>query len=330
MNVLVTGGSGFVGLNVVEALLARGDAVVAASNDELPAYAKRALGRLPGTLHTVHVDVTDAAAVRDIVASHRPEAVIHAAVITAGEARELTGLDRVVDVNVKGTAHVLAAALSAKVRRTIYVSSGSAYGATLLEAEEVIEETPPQPDSLYSITKYAAERICGRFRETHGLEVVCTRLGSVFGPWERDTGVRDTLSLPFQIFSRAAAGDEVVLPRREARRDWVYATDVAAGILALLDAPETHHAIYNVSSGARWTGFTLRWCETLRAIFPALRYRIADETEQPNVSFLGERDRALMAIDRLVADMSYRPRYGDGRVFADYAGWLQAHRAYYD
>jgi nucleoside-diphosphate-sugar epimerase len=121
-----------------------------------------------------------------------------------------------------------------------------------------------------------------------------------------------------------------VLPRREARRDWVYATDVASGILALLDAPATHHMLYNVSSGARWAAFTLRWCETLQGLFPGLRYRTASETEQPNVSFLGERDRALMTIERLVADTIYRPRHGDDRVLADYAAWLQAHRAYYD
>lgn len=330
MNVLVTGGSGFVGLNVVEALLARGDAVVAASNDEMPLYAKGVLGRLPGTLHIVHVDVADAPAMRDLFAQHRPEAVIHAAVITAGEARELTGLDRVVDVNVKGTAHVLAAALAEQVRRTIYVSSGSAYGAALLEADEVAEETPPQPDSLYSITKYAAEGLCSRFRAAHGLDVVCARLGSVFGPWERDTGVRDTLSLPFQIFRRAAAGEEVVLPRREPRRDWVYAGDVAAGLLALLDAHATQHTLYNVSSGARWTAFGERWCQALRGLFPDFRHRVAGEAERPNVSFLGERDRALMAIERLAADTAYRPLHGDGRVLAGYAAWLQAHRAYYD
>ena len=330
MKVLVTGGSGFVGLNVLEALLARGDTVVAVSNDELPAHAQPALGRLPGTLHTVRVDVADASAVHAVFARHRPDAVIHAAVITAGEARELTGLDRVVDVNVKGTAHVLAAALAEKVRRTIYVSSGSAYGAALLESEAVSEETPPQPDSLYSITKYAAERLCARFRETHGLEVVCARLGSVFGPWERDSGLRDTLSLPFQIFRYAAAGAEVVLPRREARRDWVYATDVAAGILALLDAPAPQHTLYNVSSGARWAALTVPWCETLRGILPDFRYRTAGETEQPSVSFLGERDRALMTIDRLVAETAYRPRHSDARVLAHYAAWLQGHRAYYD
>jgi nucleoside-diphosphate-sugar epimerase len=326
----VTGGSGFVGLNVVEALVARGDSVIAAADATLPAYSRCVLERLPGTLVDAVIDVADAASLDSLIAEHRPEAIVHAAVITAGESRELTDLDRVVDVNVKGTAHVLAAALAQGVKRTIYVSSGSAYGAALFEAEAVTEETAPQPDSLYSITKHAAEGLCARYRARHGLEVVCARLGSVFGPWERDTGVRDTLSLPFQIFRRAAAGDAVVLPSREVRRDWVYARDAASGILALLDVPGTRHALYNLSSGVRWSGFALHWCEALQRIVPRFTYRLAGGEETPNVSFLGGRARALMSIERLVADTAYRPRYTDGRVFTEYAAWLATHRAYYD
>lgn len=330
MRVLVTGGSGFVGLNIVEALLARGDAVVVAADAELPAYARSVLAGLPGALETVHMDVSDAAAVHAACAEHHPDAIVHAAVITAGEGRELTDLDRVVDVNVKGIGHVLAAALRHRARRTVYVSSGSAYGAALLDAETVTEATPPEPDGLYAITKYTAERLCARFRAVHGLEVVCARLGSVFGPWERDTGVRDTLSLPFQVFERAAAGEEVVLPRREARRDWVYGTDVASGILALLDAPATRHSLYNVSAGAQWSSFATRWCEALRQLFPDFRYRLAGEGEAANVSFLGERDRALMSIERLTGETGFRPRYTDTDVFTHYAMWLEACRAYYN
>lgn len=330
MKVLVAGGSGFVGLNVVEALLARGDTVVVAGNAELPPYPRSVLERLPGILVTVHVDVADEYAVQRVFAEERPAAAVHAAVITAGEARELTDLDRVVDVNIKGTAHVLAAALAYGVRRMVYASSGSAYGTTLLQERTITEDMPPHPDSLYSITKYASERLCARYRESHRLDVVCARLGSVFGPWERDTGVRDTLSLPFQIVRRAAAGEAIVLPAREARRDWVYATDVAAGILALLDAPATRHHVYNLSSGARWSDFAVRWCETLRGIYPRLQHRTAGEGETPNVSFLGEGDRAPMSIERLTTDTAYRPRHTDAAVMAEYTAWLQEHRAYYD
>jgi nucleoside-diphosphate-sugar epimerase len=327
---LVTGGSGFVGLNIVEALLARGDSVVVAAEAELPAFARSALERLPGALETVRLDVSDDAAVHAACAEYRPDTIVHAAVITAGEERELTAFDRVVDVNVKGAGHVLAAALRHGVRRTVYVSSGSAYGAALYDRDIVNETTPPEPDSLYAITKYAAERLCARFRAAHGLEVVSVRLGSVFGPWERVSGVRDTLSLPFQIFKRAAEGEEVVLPQREARRDWVYGTDVGSSVLALLDASALRHGVYNVSAGAQWPGFAKRWCETLRRVFPEFRYRLAAEGEAANVSFLGERDRALMSIERLTSATGYRARYTDSDVFTHYAKWLEACRGYYD
>ncbi|MGZ9067532.1 MAG: NAD-dependent epimerase/dehydratase family protein, partial [Burkholderiales bacterium] len=248
----------------------------------------------------------------------------------SGEARELSDFDRIVDVNVKGTAHVLAASAANGVRRVVYVSSGSAYGGALLAAETLIEATPAEPDTLYAITKYASERLCARFRDLRGLDAVCVRLGSVFGPWERDTGVRDTLSLPFQIYRRMAADEEVILPRLEAKRDWVYGRDVASGILALIDAGTLRHTLYNLSSGVQWNGFALKFCEQLKQAFPHLRYRVAADGEAANVSFLGERDRATMSIGRLTEETGYRPRFGGGDVFSDYVAWLAANRGYYE
>lgn len=330
MKVLVTGGTGFVGLNIVEALLARGDEVIVASDAAFPAYARMVLERLPGRLTDVRADVADAAAVDALFAQQRPDAVVHAAVITAGEAREFSAFDRVVDVNLKGTAHVLAAAVRNGVRRLIYTSSGSAYGRALVEASTVTEETPARPDNLYSITKHASERVCARFHELRGLDVVCARLGSVFGPWERNTGVRDSLSLPFQVYRHAAAGNEVVLPRVEARRDWVYSRDVASGILALLDAGTLRHRLYNLSSGIDWKDFGPRWCDMLMRSMPQLRFRVAAENEAANVSFLGHRDRAMMSIDRLSAETGYRPRGAREDVGAEYIDWLSAHRGYHE
>ncbi|HYH40356.1 MAG TPA: SDR family oxidoreductase, partial [Burkholderiales bacterium] len=315
-------------LNVVEALLGRRDDVVVLGDGEFPAYPRRVFDALPGSLEIVTADVSDAAAVDAAFAAHRPDAVVHAAVITAGEQRELTAFDRVVDVNIKGTANVLAAAGTHGARKVVYVSSGSAYGEALIDADTVTEEDAAHPDTLYAITKHASERICARFSALRGLDVVCARLGSVFGPWERDTGVRDTLSLPFQIFRRAAAGEEVVLPRREARRDWVYSRDVASGIVRLLDARMLEHRLYNLSSGVRWHGFAERCCVELKAAWPQLTHRVAGETETPNVSFLGPRDRAIMSIAR-ISDVGYRTAFHERNAHADYVAWLKRHRAYY-
>jgi UDP-glucose 4-epimerase len=330
LKVLVTGGSGFVGLNIVEALLTRGDEVVVASDAALPAYARSVLERLPGKLTDVSADVADVGAVNALFAQHQPMAVVHAAVITAGELREFAAFDRVVDVNLKGTAHVLSAAAGHGVRRVVYISSGSAYGKALVETSTVTEDTPAQPDNLYSITKHASERVCARFCELRGLDVVCTRLGSVFGPWERNTGVRDSLSLPFQVFRHAAAGNEVILPRMEARRDWVYSRDVACGVLKLLDAKTLRHRLYNLSTGVDWKDFGPRWCESLKRTMPQIRFRIASESETPNVSLLGHRDRAMMSIERLSSETGFRPRAVSEDVGAELVTWLATHRRYYE
>lgn len=330
MKTLITGGTGFVGLNVAEELLRGGENVILFSDSELMAYALQKLSALPGTFKTVRADIADRAAVDAAFAEHQPDRVVHAAVITAGEQRELRDFDRIIDVNIKGTGHVLSAAAKHGARRVVYVSSGSAYGLALLDGTTVSEETPPQPDTLYSITKYASERLCARVRWLRGLDVVCARLGSVFGPWERDTGVRDMLSLPFQIVRLAMAGAEVILPRREARRDWIYSRDVTAGIVALLYADALRYDVYNVAAGTEWPRFAENLCSRLRPIFPTLRYRISSADEAPNVSFLGDRDRSMMSVERLSSDTGFRPTFDHGKAFDDYVAWLGGNRDYYD
>lgn len=322
MKVLVSGGAGFVGLNIVEALLARGDTAVVLGDSALPAEAHQAFEQLPGNFAFERADVSDGQALQAVLERQQPDALVHAAAITSGERREFNEFDRVVDVNLKGTAHMLAAALAQHTPRMIYVSSGSIYGEALLEGDAVSEDTPPQPDSLYAITKHASERLCVRYRTLRSLDVIRVRLGSVFGPWERDTGVRDTLSLPFQILSHARAGTPVVLPQREPRRDWIYSRDVASGVLRLIDAERPSHDLYNLTAGLDWTGFAARWCTALSLTIPSLRWQAATQEQPANVHFLGERDRAMMSIERIRKDLGFGPAFGPERAVQDLCEWL--------
>lgn len=190
MTTLVTGASGFVGTNIVEALLARGQQVIAFGQGGMPANALAAFARYGDRLHVVDGDVRDAACVERLFADRRIERLVHAAVITAGVAHEQRDVTAIVGVNVVGTARVLDAARRHGVGRIVHVSSGSAYGRSLFECERLYEDvTPERPQTMYQITKFAGERTALRLRELHGLDLVCVRLGSVIGPWERDTGV---------------------------------------------------------------------------------------------------------------------------------------------
>ena len=322
MTILITGGSGFVGLNVAEALLGRGRDVVLLADAPPPEAAAATLGRLPGSLTAVVGDVRTGTDVARIFARHRPRQVVHAAALTPGPRQERAAARATMEVNLLGTLAVLQAAHDHGVARVVLVSSGAVYGQAAFEVEAIAETTPPAPGALYAISKLAAEQAGLRLGELLDLEVVACRLGTVFGPWERATGVRETLSPIFQVMHLARQATPVVLPR-EGRRDWVYARDVAAAIVAVLAAPAPAAKVYNVSSGVEWT--VAAWCARLASALPQFSYRIADATAEANVGLWSDRDRAPLAIDRLAEEIGFRPTFGLAAAFDDYLDWLRRH-----
>jgi nucleoside-diphosphate-sugar epimerase len=159
MAILVTGGSGYVGLNVVEALARAGREVVSFDMTLPPPAAAAALSALPGTVRAVDGDLMDAGALDRAFQGAPIEAVIHTAAVTSGPAREAVEPARVFQVNVLGTIGLLEAARRARVRRVVITSSGAAYGESLYRPGLMQEDaTPVLPTTLYATTKYAAER----------------------------------------------------------------------------------------------------------------------------------------------------------------------------
>ena len=333
MTILITGATGFIGANLAEALLARGDSVVlvdrqsvrpdSASNPRgTPPGAFDVFSRLPGTLHSVSGDVTDEAAMDRLISEYRPDKVIHGAAITPGTVREREQARLTSEVNYMGTLNLLEAAWRGKVGRFIYLSSGSVYGLSAFTSGDLDEETTiPLPDTIYSITKYAGERLSLRFRSIRDMDVVAVRIGTAFGPWERDSGVRATLSTILQVTTHAVAGRQAVLPDVVGRRDWVYSREIADSVLAVLDAANLSFDVYNLGPGVMWT--LDDWCDRLAAAFPEFSHRRAGPGEEPNVTYATP-DRAPFAIRRLVEDVGYTPRYGLEESFADYMAWIEA------
>jgi nucleoside-diphosphate-sugar epimerase len=323
--ILVTGGAGFVGLNVVEALLARGEHVVVFGREAaLPDPAPARLARLPGRVEVIQGDVTNQAALREVFRARRIGAVFPFAAITAGPEREAADPQRVLDVNLGSVIATLQAARDAgTVRRVILPSSGAVYGESSY-AFPVLDEatTPPVPISLYGVTKYAVERAGLRLAGLWGLDAVAARIGATFGPWERDTGLRDTLSLHLAFAEAARRGEAVVLPPAPLPGyDWLYVRDLAAGLLALLDAKDPPHRVVNFGSGMDWAPHYAACLDVLAARFPGFRWRHAEPGEAPSLRWNESRPRGVMAIAR-AAGFGWRPRFDPALATADYAGWL--------
>lgn len=326
MSVLITGGCGFVGINLAEALLAAGERVVLFDRIALPRSAFEALASHGARLSVVGADIRDSGKLQAALTDYAVRRIVHAAVITADAGREAREAATIVDVNIGGALNVLQAARAAKCERVVYVGSAQAYGATHEQGIRLREETSPsRPQDIYGITKFGAEQIALRLSALWKLEVICVRLGSVCGPWEFDTGVRDMLSPYLRTAQLALRGEAAIIPRREFWRDWVYSRDVGDGLRALLRARALRHRVYHLSSGIDWQGSFARWCYVLGKAYPQFTWRTAAIGEPPNVSFVVERDRAPMDVSRIASDVGFTPKFGPREAHADYIGWIREH-----
>jgi UDP-glucuronate 4-epimerase len=248
MRILVTGGAGFIGSHLCAALLARRDEVTCVDNFD-PFYPERLKRRaiaplLAAGMRLVESDVRDAAAMLRAAQEAKPDAVVHLAA-RAGVRPSLADPGGYVDTNTRGTAHLLEAARHAGVRRFLLGSSSSVYGASAVPPfrEDARVDSPESP---YAASKAAAELLARTFHNLYGLEVVCLRFFTVYGPRQRP-------DLAIHKFARRMLAGQS-LPfygDGSSARDYTFVDDIVQGVLAALDVPLAYDVI-NLG-GARMT-----------------------------------------------------------------------------
>ncbi len=315
MNIVIFGGAGFVGLNIAAAALARGDSVTLFDRREPHPEAMAALRAARGSLRLVAGDVRDSAAVKAAV-PRGTDLVIMGAAITAGPEREAADAATILSINLVAQVAMLEAARDAGARRVINLSSAAAYGAEGERASILTEEMPADPLALYGITKFTSERVAARLGKLWGLDVVSARLSGVFGPFEHDTGVRDTLSPLYQVLTTLDRGGAALLPR-PGLRDWTYATDIAEAVLALGGARTLARPIYNISTGQAFS--VLDFGQALAKDMPGAICRLAGPGEAPTIDLFGPVDRAPMSAAAIAADVGWRARFDMAAAVADLA-----------
>jgi len=185
MRSLVTGGAGFIGSNLVDALLGRGDEVTVI--DDLSTGRRANLEpALGGGAELVRADIRDAEAMRGITERVAPEAVFH---LGAQIDVRRSAADPAFDarVNVEGTINMLEAARAAGARRFVNSSTGGAIygeGRTIPAPEDHLVA----PEAPYGQSKFAAEGYCELFRRLHGVQAISLRYGNVYGPRQDPLG----------------------------------------------------------------------------------------------------------------------------------------------
>ena len=242
MRVVVTGGAGFIGSNLVDALVSRGDSVAVVDN--LSTGRRSNLDAAMSAGATLHeVDVTDAEALGAVVASYRPDVVFHlAAQIDVRLSVADAGWDA--QVNVWGTINTLEAARRAGAQRIVYSSTGGAiYGEA--DVHPTPETSPLRPLAPYGQSKYAAEGYCSLYERLHGLSSVVLRYANVYGPRQDPLGEGGVIAI---FCGHLKAGTRpTVFGDGTQTRDYVYVGDVVA---ANLLAAGTHRTgCFNIGTG---------------------------------------------------------------------------------
>jgi UDP-glucose 4-epimerase len=232
----VTGGAGFIGSNLVDALLARGDEVMVVDN-----LSTGRLVNLDGALaagaELAEVDIRDAAALAKLAAERKPETVFHlAAQIDVRKSIEDPAFDAA--VNVGGTANVLEAARGANAGRVVFISTGGAiYGEGEGQQLPLDESTPIAPLSAYGQSKYAAEGYLALYERLYGLSTVALRLGNVYGPRQDPLGEAGVIAIFCGLL--ASGGNPKIFGDGTQTRDYLYVGDVVAAALAASDSTVT-------------------------------------------------------------------------------------------
>ena len=324
-NVLLTGGTGFVGLNIAEQLLKEGWNVVLYARKPLDRRITEELQALPGTLSLELGDVLDQNRMEELLSRYEIRDMIHGAAVTPDEKTEAANPAMIMEVNCMGLLHSLLAAKNHGVRRFLYLGSISAYGRTAFLGKPLVEGVSKgDPYSLYELSKFTGERLLNRLADLYGMEAYVARIGDVYGPWERPTGVRSHMSLIYQATARALKGQSVLLPR-ECLQDWVSGPDIAGETLALLEAEKLHYRVYPFCGGTRWT--LLEWCRLLKERFPDFSYGLAGENEKADIEVNQTKDNDPMSLIRLKEDTGYEPVDKEiGTAFEHYMEWIDGHR----
>ena len=244
MNCVVTGGAGFIGSHVVDALIARGDHVTVVDDLSTGRRSNLDAAEAQGAVLRV-ADVQDRAALAEIFDAARPDVVFHlAAQIDVRRSVEDPVLDA--RANVLGTIEVLAAARAAGVRRVVNTSTG---GGLYGDAEQIPtpEDHPIRPLAPYGQSKYAAEGYCELYARLHGLPTLSLRYGNVYGPRQDVHGEAGVVA----IFCGALVEGRrpTVFGDGRQTRDWVAVGDVVrANLLAAEAEPELTGPV-NIGTG---------------------------------------------------------------------------------
>ena len=276
MRVLVTGGAGFIGSHIVDALVADGHSVFVV--DDLSAGNA---GRVNPKATLYEASVCDAAALARVFADARPDVVSHhAAQVSVRDSMK----DPVNDaqINVIGSLNVLQCCADYNVTRLIFASTCAVYAKP--QRLPMPEDHPQRPESVYGASKLSVENFVRLYSDTHGVKHKIFRYGNVYGPRQNPHGESGVVAIFTGQLSRGER--PTIFGDGTKTRDYVYVEDIAAANIAAMD-PVGDNETYNLARGVGVSDYE---------IFDAVRKAVGSSI-QPAYAPVRPGEAAAVSID---------------------------------
>ncbi|MEM2049597.1 MAG: NAD-dependent epimerase/dehydratase family protein [Thermoproteota archaeon] len=306
--VLVTGGAGFIGSHLVDILIEKGCEVVVLDNfDDFYSGKERNIVRHIGNekFHLIRGDILNYDLLFHVMKG--VEVVFHEAAQAGIRYCNLNPV-KAHRVNVEGTLNVLLASREQKVKRIVYASSSSIFGKT--SSMPINEEYPTNPSSPYGATKLAGEKYCLSFHDVYGIDVVCLRYFSVYGPRGRPDQV--IYSMAYRMLTGKRP---VVYGSGEQRRDFTYVSDVAEATLLAAETEGIAGEVFNIGFGK---DFSIN--ELLKILFNTMS---VDGVEPEYLeSYKGDFERTLADNSKAQRTLGWRPKVNLEEGVRRFVEWL--------
>lgn len=291
---LVTGGAGFVGSNIVEELLRRGETVRVI--DDFSTGKPENLAEFGDAVELREADIRDVTAVND--AMKGVDYVFHEAALASVQ-RSVDNPIATNEVNVTGTLNLLQAARAESVKRFVFASSSSIYGDSVELPKH--ERMPTNPKSPYALTKLTGEWYVRIFSDIYGLPTTCLRYFNIFGP-RQDPNSDYSAVIPLFIKALLTGTTATIYGDGEQSRDFTFIDNVVQANMLACQPNVPSGRVYNVACGDKFT---------LNYLFDMLKKIIGAESgvtfAEPRV---GDVKHSMAAIEEAVNDLGYKPQVG--------------------
>ncbi len=293
MNVLVTGGAGFIGSHLVRQLLDAEHQVTVLDNVSTGTWQHLPQGK--DTCTCWEMDIRDKAA-REKIEQAKFDVIVQLAGQTMVDV-SIKDPEFDASENIMGTINVLEAARNSGVKRIIFASTAAAYGDVTEDKLPIREEETLAPMSFYGLTKVAVEKYLKLYHDLYGLDYVALRFANVYGERQGDTGEGGVIS----IFAKRIAKDQgiTVFGDGKQTRDFIYAGDIAAGIIAAMTTDKAN-AVYNLSNQT----------ETSLLELIELMAKASGKTVEPAFAAPREGDinRSMLCHEAAVQNLDWQPK----------------------